>query len=91
METKANTPFYADKSFLLVVLTPILLFAGKKLGISLNVEEIAGLIAAVVAFVAGNKWKSAAVTIAEIKAESAQAASAEPAPSAAAALEEAAK
>ncbi len=90
MESKANTPFYADKSFWLVVAGALLPILSRKLGIQLTAEEIAGLVATVIAFVLGNTWKSAQVTIAEVKAEAAKE-TAKPAPTPADALAEAAK
>ena len=69
MDSQANTPFYSDKSFWMVILGIILPIISKKIGIQLSVEEIAGLVTTIIAFVAGNKWKSAAITVAEIRAK----------------------
>ena len=78
MDSRANTPFWADKSFWLVILSPLLLLAGKKIGVSFDAAEIAGWVAMNIAFVAGNKWKSGKVLAEEIKAESARAAASVP-------------
>lgn len=57
-----NTPFFADKSLWVVVLSFILPFIGKKLGVEFNIAEIAGFVATCIAFVAGNKWKTGMLT-----------------------------
>lgn len=53
------TPFYLDKTFLVVILSPLIVFAGKKLGIELNSQEIISFAATVVSFVVMAKWKGA--------------------------------
>ena len=67
METSAHTPFYADKSFWLVVLGIVLPPLGKKFGIAFDAVEMAGMVTLIVGFVTGSKWKQATV----IKAEAA--------------------
>lgn len=68
-DSRANTPFYADKSFLLVVLSPLLLLLSKKLGVQLDATEIASLAAQVIGFIVFNKWKSGKLAAEEIRAE----------------------
>lgn len=63
--TQAHTPFYADKSFWLVVLGFLAPLLAKKLGIELNVDAIAGQVATLVAFVVMSKWKQVRVLEAE--------------------------
>jgi len=54
-----STPFYADKSFWLVVLGILSPLISAKLGVSLNVEAIASMFAGIIAFVTMSKWKQA--------------------------------
>ena len=58
MNTQINTPFWADKSLYLAVLTPLCLLLSRKLGVELNAVEIAGMVVSVVTFIAMNKWKT---------------------------------
>lgn len=74
-----STPFYADKSFYLVILGLFLPLLGKKLGIEFDTEAIAGMIATIVGFIVASKWKQAAIIKEQIKAESAKAVAAAPA------------
>jgi len=69
--SSANTPFWADKSFILVVVGLVVSLLNGKLGLNLDAGEIAAMMAAIVAFVVGNKWKSGAITVAEVKAANA--------------------
>lgn len=69
--TVANTPWWADKSFLLVVVGVIVSLLNRRFSLGLDAGEIAAMLATVIAFVVGNKWKSGAITVAEIKATNA--------------------
>lgn len=75
--TQANTPWWGDKSFLLVAVGLVVSVLNGKFDLGLNASEIAAMLAAVVAFVVGNKWKSGAITVAEIRAQNALAVAAE--------------
>lgn len=87
-----STPFWADKSFYLVVLGLFLPLIGKKIGIEFNVEAIAGMVATIVGFVVASKWKQAAIITAQIKSDAAKTVDAvPPAADPAAALAEAKK
>ncbi len=66
--SQANTPWRGDKSFLLVVVGLIVSVLNGRLNLGLDAGEIAAMLTAIVAFVAGNKWKSGSITVAEIKA-----------------------
>lgn len=65
MSEPKQTPFYADKTFLAVVIGPILGIIARKLGVPLNSEEIVAFAATVIAFIAGHKWKGAKMAQAE--------------------------
>jgi hypothetical protein len=54
-----QTPWFADKPFIGLILTPILILVGKKLGIEINATETIALVSAVVSFVVMSKWKGA--------------------------------
>ena len=86
METKANTPFYLDKSLWIAVITPIAAIVGSKLGLDLKVEELVGIILPLVTYIVMTKFKSASITVAEVKATAAVNAAAVPAGSPAANL-----
>lgn len=73
MDTQIHTPFYADKSFWLTVLSIFAPLVASKLGVQLNIEVIAGAIAAVVSFIVMSKWKQVVVTKAQILAASSEA------------------
>lgn len=53
-----HTPPWLDKSLWLVLITPFFLFMNANLGIRLDATELAGLVLPIVAYIAGNKWKT---------------------------------
>jgi hypothetical protein len=65
--TQANTPFWLDKSFLSLVLVPVIAFLSDKIGYPLDAHEIIAFGLTVATFIIGNKWKSKKVLEAEIK------------------------
>ena len=61
-----QTPFYADKPFLSMILTPLFIFIGKKVGVEINTVEIVALLSSVISFVLAAKWKGAQMAKAEV-------------------------
>lgn len=62
-----DSPWYKSQTFSAMVLTIITLACnalGRKFGVELNATEIAGLVATVVAFIAGRQWKSTKLALA---------------------------
>lgn len=76
-ETQANTPWWGDKGFLLVVVGLVVSVLNGKFDLGLNAAEIAAMLASIIAFVVGNKWKSGAIAVAEIRARNESAIAAE--------------
>ncbi len=66
-----NTPPWLDKSLWLVVLTPLFMLLNSKLGLSLDATEVAGLVLPVVVYILSNKWKTAHLQSALIRAKAA--------------------
>ena len=69
-----NTPPWLDKSLWLVVLAPLFLFINSKFGTNLQASEVAGLVLPIVAYILGNKWKTAVLQKAAMAGASAGAA-----------------
>lgn len=65
-ESTAVTPFYLDKALYVLVLGALLPILNAKFGWNLNTEQVAAVLLAVVAYVAGHKWKAGTVRAAEI-------------------------
>lgn len=61
----ASTPFYADKSFWLVVIGMLAPVIAKRIGLQLDVDALAAQAASIVAFVVMSKWKQATLMKAE--------------------------
>lgn len=64
-----TTPWYEDKSFYVVVLTPLCAIAASRLGLNLDPMAIAGIAAVLVSFVVGHKWSNAVKVSAVIRAQ----------------------
>lgn len=60
------TPWYLDKGFLLLFLSPLLGFISKKFGVNLDAAEIMGLVLPIVAFIVMHKWKTKNIAEAKI-------------------------
>jgi hypothetical protein len=73
MNSQANTPFYLDKSLWIAVLTVLFVALNKRFGLSLDATEITMIVLPVVAYIVGNKWKSASIVKAEISATATEA------------------
>ena len=67
MQPVINTPFWADKSLYAMVLGPLLIILSKKIGVELNVLEICAMMASIVTFIAGNKYKTTVLNKAAIE------------------------
>ena len=67
------TPWYLDKAFWLVILTPVCAILASKLGLNINAADLVGLVLPVVAYVLGHKWKTATLQAAQMAANSAAA------------------
>lgn len=69
METSAHTSPLKDKSLWLAILAPVLVMAGKVLGIDLDSETILAVIGPIVAFIMSSKLKQAHIAATEAKTE----------------------
>ncbi len=65
------TPWYLDKAFWLVLLTPLCAILASKLGVSVNPAEAVALILPVVAYILGHKWKTATLQAAKMAGQTA--------------------
>jgi hypothetical protein len=64
--SSASTPWYLDKALYVLVLGALVPVLNAKLGLNLSPEVVAGFLVAVVAYIAGHKWKSGTIRAAEI-------------------------
>jgi hypothetical protein len=65
-DSTAVTPWYLDKALYALVLGALVPVLNAKLGLHLDPVTVAGFLIAVVAYIAGHKWKSGTIRAAEI-------------------------
>lgn len=84
--SEADSPFYKDKALFVAAAAFLLPILNAKFGLGLETTDLVAAIGPLAAFILGNKWKSGAIKVAEIKARNVVTLPADLTPSQAAAL-----